>query len=188
MKKFFSVLALCIFSIVLLFFAGTEHCIAQGNPSLCPDGYWQYELNVGLSAGALTNESHYMVTVGWRFNRHHFVGMGTGLQEVELYIDDQSPIDLNNGRVPFIPIMVRYDYYVPFRHHAQHSFFLGVNGGIGYFPDQTLTQKDTERWLPFGGCRFGLDFQVCRCMGLQVGIDGLLSKFGGIGASMGLRF
>lgn len=177
-----------LFSIVLLFITGIEHCIAHDNSSSFPDGHWQYELNAGLSVGSLTNESHYMVAAGWRFNRHHFVGMGTGLQEVELYIDDRSPIDLNNGRVPFIPIMGRYDYYVPFRRNAKHSFILGFNGGMGYFLDQTLTKKDTEKWLPFGGCRFGLDFHVSRCMGLQVGIDGLFSKFGGIGASIGLRF
>ncbi len=164
----------------------TSVCAQESNPATEMSGHWQFGANVGLTVWALTNESHYTVTAGWRFNRNHFLGLGLGYERVEESIDD--PQEWNNGDVSFLPVFASYEYYLPFRRHDKHSFLFGCDGGVGYYPDKTLTKKDTDRWMPFARCRIGADFQVCRYMGLQVSLDGLFSQFGGVGVSVGVRF
>ena len=146
----------------------------------------QYELNCGANMWALTDELHCTFVIGNRFNRKHFLGGGFGFEAVETYYDD--PPEWNNGRVPFLPIFITYVHYLPFRHYTGHSFLVGVENGIGYYPNKTLSAIDTERWALFLRCRVGADFQVCKQFGVQVSIDGLFSKFGGIGGNVGVRF
>ena len=128
------------------------------------------------------------VTAARRFNRRHALGIGTGLLQVD-HTDDGAPWN-ENGTVQAIPLFLDYTYYIPFRHHDNHSFTLGASIGGAWYVDELPLKNSSQR--AFGLVRFspGLDFKLFMRLHLDIGlnIQYEYDDIPGFGAQVGLKF
>ncbi len=147
----------------------------------------QYGVKAGTSVGIHCKERHIDVSVGWRFNRKHYLGIGSGYQQTDIY-DDADPTN-DNGKVPFIPLYADYTYYLPFNAHSNNSFLFGVEVGGGYYPDKTPCKENYDnRFSPIIKAKIGIDFHIVKTLNLNVGLGALVSDVGGIGIDVGVTF
>ncbi|MCR5130629.1 MAG: hypothetical protein K6C10_04105 [Prevotella sp.] len=150
-------------------------------------GGMQYGVKVGTSAGIHCTERHIDVSAGWRFNRKHYLGIGTGYQQTDI-TDDADPTN-GNGKVAFIPLYADYTYYLPFNAHSNDSFLLGVEAGGGYYPDKTPCKENYDnRFSPIIKAKIGLDFHIVKTLNLNVALGVLISDVAGIGIDIGATF
>ena len=151
------------------------------------NGRWQFGVKRGKSLGILSEESHYHVMAGWRFDRKRYLGLLSGVQLSDVGCDADPSKE--NGMVPFVPLALDYVRYVPFRkYYPDHSFFYGVVAGAGWYTDKLPLKDDNTRCLPFFQFKLGLDFRIYKRLGVNFGLHLQASDIIGLGCDLGVRF
>ena len=151
--------------------------------------HWQFNFNHGWAIGYGCADMHDIISVGCRFNRHRYLGLATGLNINDIYYDADPSVE--NGSVPFIPLYVDYIRYVPFRHYyPNNSWIFGLAAGGGFYPDKTPCKSEvyTEKAAPLFKATMGIDINIKRRVGFNLGLYGQLSDISGFGVEAGLRF
>lgn len=163
---------------VLLWFVGQ---------TVSAQGHWQFGVkrDVGMGFGSYHNTLH--ATAGWRFDRKHYLGIGTGCNWQELACDDDPA--RSNGEVMGIPLFADYVRYIPFRTGSGHSVYWGLEAGGGVYTGNLPTTDDSSRWFPYLNPKLGLDFTINRYVGLNLGFSEIFSEASTVlCVHLGLRF
>lgn len=137
-------------------------------------GHMQYGIKRNAGVGFWSWHKTLHFTAGWRFDKHHYLGLGSGCDWIDIG-NDADP-ELSNGEVKGVPLFVDYVYYTPFRHFPKHAFFFGIEGGGGIYTGDLPTKDDSQRFFPYFNPKLGLDFTIHKNFGLNFGFCEILSE------------
>lgn len=151
------------------------------------DSHQNHGIQSGISASqnlllARAAATRINVTAGYRFNEHHYLGIGSGYSLYSSHSDgsSSSPSTLHG-----IPIYVDYSYYFPSKQHMRRSFFIGAETGMTYY----MNESDLYRYQLHLSPKLGWDWSFPDRGGFFVGINYLYSyDEAGLGFSLGFRF
>ena len=159
-------------------------CLAQTEGE--EKGHLQYGIKAGGGGFFYQSHTYYDASMGWRFNSKRYLGLGTGLHNIDI-ADDADPSN-ENGVVPSIPLYIDYIHYLPFRHYHQHSFTFGLEAGGGIYLDKLPLKDCSNRLYPYVNAIMGMDFAISKHVGLDIGLNLIVSDASGLGLTAGLRF
>lgn len=150
-------------------------------------GHMQYCIKSDQGVGLWYYHSTAHVTAGWRFDRKHYLGVGTGCDWIDF--DCDADPEQSNGEVTAIPLFVDYVHYSPFRHFEKHSFFWGVEAGGEVYTDQIAREDVSSRIFPFINPKVGIDLTVHGSFGVFAGTNWIIAEsFTVLSINFGVRF
>ena len=144
----------------------------------------QYNVNWRESVFFFSSSEALDVTVGRRFNKRNFLGVGSGYHWVKR-TDDADPTN-DNGEVTALPLFTEYIGYLPIKHISRNSLFFAADLGGRYYLDKVPLKNDTDRFEPLINFKIGWDATLEGRVGLNLGLGFGLPD--GFGASVGFRF
>lgn len=182
-KKLFTLVALVS---ATMMFCGRIAARESRNVEILDVKGLQFEAQFARNFGLYVGTKRLDFTVGYRFNRKRFLGVGTGFYRQNASCEEDP--DNSNGWVTAFPLYVDYTRYFPSRKRCNNSFFLGMEAGPAYYKTQPWKDDSSK----FGGIispKLGFDFSLARKVGLYFGLNFLIS-YGpsGFGVNLGFRF
>ncbi len=134
------------------------------------------------------------ISVGWRFNRGNYLGIGSGLHWDRQYYGTSYGPAQHTPWLKSIPLYLDYIHYFNFKNCPWISIYLGQEIGGSYFLDMH-EGADPERFgylRPYTNTKCGFDIGFNKYVGLDLGL-GLITipqawQTTVIGPSIGLRF